>query len=162
MLYADLDFKSRLGGSRVLEVIQCNIRVKGRTVLDDELFLVTSEHSQQVDVYKESRDHRYELTRHIKVAEMVDPWSLVSSHRHRCLYISDWSAKVVHRIDVGSGSCSKWSVEGKPMSLSVTRDDNNVLVTLCWVKRLEEYRTRGQLVTEIRLDESIDGVFHSV
>jgi len=115
-----------------------------------------------VNVY-ESRDIKYTLTRHIPVTDMKSPVSLVSCDTHHCLYISEWSQPfVVHRINVENSYCSKWSVSDKPSGLSVTRNTNNVLVTLRHAKRIEEYTTDGQLVRQVTLDESIDYVCHTV
>jgi len=69
---------------------------------------------------------------------------------------------VVYRIDVRNSSCSKWSVSGRPYGLSVTRKNNNVLVTLCSAKIIAEHTTDGQLIREIKLDKSVDYVLHSV
>jgi len=86
---------------------------------------------------------------------MKSPWSLATCDRHQCLYVSDDGTQpyVVHRIDVRNSSCSKWSVSAVPHGLSVTRD-SNVLVTLCSANIIAEHKTDGQLIREIKLDNS--------
>jgi len=53
-------------------------------------------------------------------------------------------------------------VSDEPRGLSVTRKNNNVLVTLYGAKIIAEHRTDGELIREIKLDDSVDYVWHSV
>jgi hypothetical protein len=147
-------------GVQLQQVIDRSTGVRALTILNNELFVITDKHSQQVNVY-ESRD-KFTLTRHIQVPDMKNPRSIAASDRHQCLYIGDTALPyVVHVIDVRNSSYNKWSLSAEPYGVSVT-SDNNVLVTLYRAKVLEEYTTDGALIRQIKLDDSIDGVHHSV
>ena len=125
------DFSRTIESCQLQQSIHCGSSVQGVTLLNNELFVVTAAHSQQVNVY-ESRLNKFKLTSHIRVPNMKNPLSLASSDRHQCLYISDNAQPYfIHRIDVRDSSCSWWSVSEEPYGLSVTRD-SSVLVTL-WI-----------------------------
>ena len=117
-VHVAVDFYRSLNTSKLLEIVNLEGTAVGVTVLNNELFVVMW-YSKQVNVY-ESRDNNFTLTRQIQVTNLTNPYSLVSSDVHQCLYISD-AAKpyVVHRIDVRNSSCSKWSVSAHPNTRAV-------------------------------------------
>ena len=132
---------------------------KALGVLNGELFVTSN---KRLNVYT-SRDGSFTLSRHIPVDDLKNPGSPASCERYQCLYISDDEEPyTVHRVDAKNNSCSKWSLSGKPSGLSVTRNNNNVLVSLFRAETIQEYTTKGQLVREIKLNDSVDYLFHSV
>ena len=85
---------------------------------------------------------------------MKYPWSLAACPFNNSLYISDNELKHIHRVKLSSSSVSKWSVGDSPWGLSLTRN-HHLLVTLMSCKRILEYTTRGDVMSEINLDVSI-------
>jgi len=144
---------------KIVDVINSDGMVCAMTVLGGQLFVVCYKQSK-VDVYNR-HDNRYVLFRHIQVADMKNPLDLVSCERNQCLYVSDMTLALIHKINVQNDSCSKWKVNGRPRGLSVTRS-SNVLVTLWDVNRIEEYTTDGSLIRQINLDVSIDHPWHCI
>jgi len=90
---------------------------------------------------------------------------ITSCVRHKCLYLSDYENRCIHRYELASSATSKWSVPGKPRGLSVT-PSGNLLVACYGVyephKLVELSVVSGQRVREIALQRDIRRSCHSV
>ena len=87
---------------------------------------------------------------------------MTSCVRHRCLYACDYGNTCVHRYDLASSAMSKWSVPGRPVSLSVT-PSANLLVTCRFPNKLVELSAdSGQCVRAIALQSDIYWPRHAV
>jgi len=132
------------------------------TSVDDKLFMLLAEDSNQVAVYS---INDYQLLRHLHLPGLK-PYhnnDLTSCVRHKCLYVSDYNDKYILRYDWARRSItSKWSVRHPPLGLSVT-PGGNLLVT-CWQpnKLLELSADNGQCVREIALQSGIEDLWHGV
>jgi len=90
--------------------------------------------------------NNFSLIRNLTITGSMNLADIVASAQHNSLYIS---------------AISKWNVGEKLYGLSLTKDDN-VLVSLFYDKQLQEYTPEGSLVEKIILDNSIEGLWHSV
>ena len=136
--------------ARVITKIETKDCVLGVTSVDDELFVLLVRDDDQVAVYS---INDYQLLRHLNVPgfKPYNNFDITSCIRHKCLYMSDWHSKCIHRYDLASSATSKWSVPGKPCGLSVTLS-GNLLVTCSEPNKLVELSAdSGQCVREITL-----------
>ena len=125
--------------------------VRGVTVLFDQIFVLRLG-TQEVEVYD---SNTLNLTSRLPVDELVSPWDLASCSKFRCLYISGWFGRVIHRVELG-GATTRWEVNDASYGLSVTPDpDFHVLVTCGAARKLKEFTTNGTLVREILLHEDL-------
>ena len=108
--------------------------VLGVTSVDDELFVLLGRNNNQVAVYS---INDYQLLRHLNVPDVNgrNLRDMTSCVRHKCLYMSDYDNKCIHRYDLASSATSKSSLPGKPCGLSVT-PSCNLLVTCQWPHKL--------------------------
>jgi len=147
--------------ARVLKTISTgDDGVVGMTSVDDELFVLLHRNSDQVAVYS---INDYRLLRHLSLPGLKRNISdLTSCVRHRCLYMSDYHNKCVHRYDLAGSAMSKWSVPCIPCGLSVTPSCN--LFVACRVphKLVELSADSGQCVREIALQSGIECPWHAV
>ena len=90
---------------------------------------------------------------------MKQALGLAACKQNNCLYISDYTSKCIHRVDLSNSSCSKWSLNGVPGGVSLTRAFN-LFVTL--PQSIKEYTTSGSLIRSIKLDVSIDYPQHAI
>ena len=148
--------------ARVIKKIKYeNENVLGVTSVDDELFVLLKRNNNQVAVYS---INDYQLLRHLNVPGFMPyPFSdMTSCVRRKCLYMSDWHSKCIHRYDLASSATSKWSVPSKPCGLSVTLS-GNLLVTCSEPNKLVELTAdSGRCVREIALRADIESLCHSV
>jgi len=137
-------------------------RVRGVTSVDDELFVLQKQDDSevpdqhQVAVY--SLDD-YQLLRRLTVPEyMSDIYSdITSCKQHRCVYMSDYMFRCIHRYDVASSATSKLLVPSRPYGLSVVTASCNLLVACCDPNKLLEMRADTHAcVREIALQSDID------
>ena len=143
------------------EISAGDVGVLGVTTVDDELFVLLHQESDQVTVYS---INDYQLVRHLNLPGFKpDPFSdLTSCVRYRCLYMSDCANKCIDIYDLVSSAISKWPVPGKPYGLSVT-PSCNLLVTCQEPNKLVELSAEsGQCVHEIRLQSDIVGPYHGI
>jgi hypothetical protein len=129
----------------------------GIATLNGHLFLVRNG-ATEVEVYDSAK---FTLMRRVSVLGMTNPRCLAACQRYNCLYTSDFAVKIVHRVDLSNDVVTKWQLEESAYSLSVTRN-YNLLVTLLFSKKLQEYTTQGRLVREINLEVSIEGPSNSI
>ena len=104
----------------------------------------------------EVRDREtFDVTKKINVPGLTYARGVAACQRHNCLYVSDYDKKLIHRVDLDSKAITKWAVNGEPLGLSITRN-HNLIITLFKTNTIAEYTTQGDLVREIKLDDSID------
>ena len=147
--------------ARVIKTLSTgNVPVVGVTSVDDELFVLLDRDSDQVAVFS---INDYRLLRHFNLYGLErGSDNLKSCVRHRCLYMSDYHNRRVHRYDLASSAMSKWSVPGPPYGLSVT-PSCNLLVTCSEPNKLVELSAdSGQCVREIALQSDIKDPWHAV
>jgi len=145
----------------IITILTGDDDVLGVTLVDDELFVLLDRDSDQVAVYSVND---YRLLRHLSLYGVRPSCNndLTSCVRHRCLYASDYDNKCVHRYHLASSAMSKWSVPGRPVSLSVT-PSCNLLVTCSKPNKLVELSAdSGQCVREITLQSGIQDPCHAV
>jgi DNA-binding beta-propeller fold protein YncE len=140
-------------------------------MLNDNLFVIRRHTRRHIEVY----DARtFALRRRVPVAGLGSvSWGLASCAADKCLYVSDWSNRAVHRVVVTAAildgfwrrlarpKLRRWRIDaGNPLGLSVNRL-NNVIVA-CW-SSVSEYTTRGSPVRTISLQpERVDWIQHAV
>lgn len=150
-------------------------RVCGVTSVDDELFvLLPAKDSNQVAVYS-INDYRLRRHLHLPGLKPDDLRDLTSCVRRRCLYMSDYDHKCIHRYDLARNITSKWTVRAHPRGLSVT-PGCNLLVTCREPNKLFELSadsdspvglllvllTQNVCVREIALQSDIQWLRHGV
>jgi len=86
---------------------------------------------------------------------------IVASEEYNCLYISDIGLNSVHQYNLSNNVITKWPVGGTLYGLSLTKNDN-VLVSLFYDKQLHEYTPDGHLVENVSLENSFEGIWHSI
>ena len=130
--------------------------VVGVTCLGDEVFALR-DGKAEVDVYDVKT-----LTqlRQIPVSGLVYPQDIASCAINNWLYICDHNGKRVYRVEP-KGSSTNWTVDGNPLSLSITAK-SNVLVTFLAKSKLAEFTPDGQLIREISLQQCAPKPTHSI
>ena len=139
---------------------------------DDELFVLLFSDNNQVAVYS---INDYQLLRHLNVPGLKRDYSndMTSCVRHKCLYMSDFANRCIHRYDLTNSSAfttrgpvstrrSKWQVPDHPCGLSIT-PTCNLLVTCREPNKLVELSAgSGRCVREIALQSDIVCPRHGV
>jgi len=143
------------------------------TSVNDELFVLLWRKVDQVAVYS---INDYQLLRLLSVPGLkrCNDNDMTSCVRHKCLYMSDFDHRCMHRYDlnskfsavrkpIGRSHISRWPVPGSPGGLSVT-PSCNLLVTCRGEpsKLVELSADSGQCVREITLQPDIVHPCHSV
>jgi len=134
--------------------------VLGMTSVDDELFVLLDQDSDQVAVYS-INDYRPLTPLNLPELERHRYNDITSCVRQKCLYLSDFGSACILKYDLASAACTdRWNVErGTARSLSATLG-GNVLAT-CWRRpdnELIELRaTDGQIVRRVALQSGIAG-----
>ena len=132
------------------------------TSVDDELFVLLRCTDNQVAVYS---INDYQLLRHLNLTKFkpdgLNDITSMSCVRYKCLYLSDYNNKCIHRHDLASSATDKWAVSDKPCGLSIT-PSGNLLVTCQSKAKLVEYADSGQCLREIVLHKDIEAPRHSV
>jgi len=143
------------------KILTGGVRVLGVTSVDDKLFVLLEQNTNQVEVYS---INNYQLLSHLNIhvpGYKPDGASdITSCVQRRCLYMCHYGNHCIHRYDLSGRDSSKWSVDGAPRGLSVT-PRCNLLVT-CLNKLVELSGDSGQRVREITLQAGINWLWHSV
>jgi hypothetical protein len=136
--------------------------VMGIAVLDDELFVRFDRNQNgkaqtSVAVYNALT---YKPKQSLRVPGLGDVTDMTSCRRFHCLYITDDTNWLVHKIE-NRKVVGKWSVGANPEGLSINCA-HNVLVT-CYDKgTVKEFTTYGNFVREINLQRDIVHPWHTV
>jgi len=140
------------------------VLVRGVTSVDYELFLLLKRHVNQVAVYSTS-DYQLHVLRHLNVPvyEPNDYCDITSCVRRKCLYMSDYDNRCIHRYALSSSATSKWPLSFEPLGLSVT-PNGNLLVACDRHRKLVELSAESiAQVREISLQPwYIKGPWHGV
>ena len=132
--------------------------VQGITSSNDELYVVTSE-SPDIDVYDiDTFAHR----RKIRVKGLVCGWDIVA--HANVLYVGEWNAKLIHRIQLSDETSSHWSVNGEYLRMSINKK-GNIVVSCYDINKIVEYTPTGSCVREIQVDAidgTINGLLHAI
>jgi len=140
------------------------------TSVDDELFVLLDDRDDnQIAVYS---INDYRLLRHLNLPGLKTHGGndMTSCVRHKCLYVSDYCNRCIHRHNLAvtglwtwiMSVTRKWSVSGSPCGLSVT-PSCNLLVTCQYPNKLVELSVdSGQCVREITLQSDIEWPWHAV
>jgi len=132
------------------------------TLLDEQLFIMRSR-SPHVDVYDAT-------TCTFKGRIMIPglgisnggPLGLAVCAVYQCIYASDLTLNMIHRVDLTEGNAVKeWSVGTGPRGLSVNHR-HNVVVVCSDCRKIQEYTTHGTLVREIDLKNAVTEPWHAV
>ena len=136
----------------VTHVIPGRAPVTGVTSLGNDVFVVRF-HSPQVEVYGAET---FTLQRRLPVLGLGGSYGLAACATNKCLYASDYSHDLVHRVDLsGSNAVTQWSVGRGPVGLTVS-NDKNVLVVIGRERKLQKFTTHGTQLQTIQLQPDIE------
>lgn len=135
--------------------------VRGLTILDEELFVVTEECSE-IEVFGSTK---FNSIRQWKQKELVNPKDIVSCSRNKCLYIFDCKdqckSNEIFRIEPNGEVIKKWSTgDDWGESMSVTRE-GNIILALYKISRLLIYSPDGKC-EKIDLPSEICNPLHAM
>jgi len=91
--------------------------VQGVTSLDNRLYVLRDQTSDQIEVYDMQTDH---LLRQFSVPGLRNMSDMTACSYHVCIYIAGYTDKCVHRVAVSRNDVTKWSVDDAARGLSVT------------------------------------------
>jgi DNA-binding beta-propeller fold protein YncE len=138
--------------------------VVGLTTLNNELYVrrQTSPYDEKDndDIITIYDTQTYRVQRLLKIPHLAAVEDMTSCKRHQCIYISDFTNKVVHRVE-NKNAITQWPVNDVPYGLSVN-SVHNVIVTCHLVGKIKEFTTDGKLIREIRLQADIVNPWHAV
>ena len=109
-------------------------------IWNDKLYLLVP-YSSDIRVYN-AEPFAYERT--ITVRGMKDPYDIVADRN--ILYVSEYEAKLIHRIQLPDENMSNWTVDGKWLRLSIAKNGN---VIVAYSHKILEYTSFGISVREI-------------
>ena len=66
----------------------------------------------------------------IKIEGMKDPWDISASKVSRSMFLSDPGNRCLWRVQMSGRGISRWEMNGKPESLSITSSDELIVVVL--------------------------------
>ena len=133
--------------------------VWGVTSLADEVYLLRKKERDQVEVYDVIT---YRLQRTLTLPDIPGFTDMTSCEHYRCLYIANYIADSIHRLDVGlHGAAAEWPVNDSPRGLSVNAA-HNVLVTCIDVRKIKEFSSHGDLVRELTVPDDVVNPWHAI
>ena len=142
----------------VTHLIPGRAPVSGVTSLGNYVFVVRHG-SQQVSVYDSVT---FTLQRRLPVVGLGESYGLAACASNKCLYASDYSHDLVHRVDLsGSNAVTQWSVGRGPAGLTVS-NDKNVLVVIGRERKLQKFTTHGSLLRTIQLQPDIESPMQAI
>jgi len=148
-----------------------DVGVLGVTSVDDRLFMLLHQDDNQVAVYS---INDYQLLRHLNLRGLKKHKfnDLTSCVLRRCLYMSDYDSRCVHRYDLASTArgairrlgniTTKWTVPSNPCGLSITPSCNPLVICKDPNKLVELSAESGQCVREMALQSDIRYPYHGV
>jgi len=131
--------------------------VCGVTLLAGDIYLLREKDRDQVEVYDVTT---YRLQRRLTVPYAGEFIDMTSCEHNHCVYISDYSGKCVHRLDV-QGAVTQWAVNDRPCSLSVNAAQY-VLITCRWVRKIKEFSSHGDLLRKLTLPDDVIRPWHAI
>jgi len=136
--------------------------VYGLAVLDKKLYVFRRRQTDQIYVY-DTKDYKLHNTITVEGIAPNCYNDLTECQSEHCLFLSDHNAKCIHKVDVASGTVSKFvDVPHPPKGLSITPDGGHLLVT-CNPNRLVEFDVKtGAKVCEVQLRLDINWPKHAM
>jgi len=131
--------------------------VRGVTLLAGEIYLLREKERDQVDVY-DVITYRLQRRRTLPNAHWFT--DMTSCEHNRCVYIGDFIADCVHRLDV-QGAVTRWAVSDTHRGLSVNAA-HNVLVACIAVLKIKEFSSHGDLLRELTLPDDVFWPWHAI
>ena len=132
--------------------------VMGVTSLGDEVFVLRSKETNEVEVYDVIT---YRLQRTLTLPNARGFADMTSCEHYHCVYIADHIVMCIHRVDVQGGATTQWAVNDEPESLSVTKA-HNVLVTCHVVRKIKEFSSHGDLLREMTFPDEVSSPWHAM
>ena len=143
---------------QVVHTLPEGLPVYGVTTLGEHVYVLRPKGGvDQVEVYDVIT---YRLQRCMTVPNAQAFTDMTSCEHFLCLYISDYIAKCVHRLDL-EGNATKWPVSDEPWGLSVNAD-HNLIVTCDQVGKIKEFSSHGNLLREVRLPDDMCKPWHAI
>lgn len=143
--------KARTISPKLKTVLHKGGNVVGVTSLGSQLFVVRYNAEQTIEVYDTAT---FQVRRNIPVSGLIHAYGLASCAVNNCLYASNCSKNIVHKIhlpdSVGAKKSLWWPVGLYPTGLFVN-GATNVLITCVIDRKIQEYTTGGSLVREVDL-----------
>ena len=146
-------------GSCLIDIVPGTERVYGVTTLQSNLFLLRA---NGIDVHTTTSDYSL-LCRMPLTGLRGHEWNdLTSSTLHKSLYASDYVEQRILVVGLG-GSVRQWMVQDCPCGVSVTPDDDALLVTCTFSRQLRELSLdRGDWLRCVKLCPDIQRPLHAV
>jgi len=131
----------------------------GVTSLGEEIYLLRAKYGGRdaVEVYDVIS---YRFLRCLTVPNASGFIDMTSCANLLCLYISDWSVKCIHRLDL-HGNAEQWPVSDRPEGLSVNAN-HNLIVTCDEVRKIKEFSPRGELLRDVILPDDVTHPLHAI
>lgn len=130
--------------------------IYGLAILAEEIFVVR-ESSTIVEVYDRATHIQ---ARKLNLKQFGAPWDIASCNSGKCLYIFDYYAKQILKVDPCEHEelkC-KWSTGTDYGLLSVTKK-TNILLSVQYKNKISEYSPTGTLLREIQSPQVL-GLLH--
>jgi len=143
----------------MIDIVPGTERVYGVTTLEHNLYVLRA---NCIDVHATTSD--YSLLCHISLHGLKGhEWNdLTSSALHKSLYASDYAEQRILVVGLG-GSVRQWMVQDCPCGVSVTPDDDALLVTCAISRELRELSLdRGDWLRCVKLCPDIQRPLHAV
>ena len=143
---------------QVVHTLPEGLPVYGVTTLGEQLYVLRPKGgADQVEVYDVIS---YRLQRYLTVPHARSFTDMTSCEHFLCLYISDYIAQSVHRLDL-EGNATKWPVSDEPWGLSVNAH-HSLVVTCDQVGKIKEFGTHGNLLRVVILPDDVSGPWHAI
>jgi len=133
-------------------------RVRGVTLLADEVYVLREKERDQVEVYDVINNYR--LQRRLTVPNIRGFVDMTSCEHYRCVYIASHNDYCIYGLNV-NGAGSWWCVKDKPAGVSMNAA-HNVLVTCCDVRKIKEFSSHGDLLRELTLPDDVINLCHAI
>jgi len=92
------------------------VRAVGLACLDDELFVLRDRWVNQIEVYSTKTSEDYHRLRQFSLLKLQTHScnDMTACARHRCLYVSDWTNKCVHKSSPDGKVEAPWPISDHP------------------------------------------------
>jgi len=142
---------------QVVHTLPEGLSVIGVTSLAGEIYVLRWKVRDAVKVYDVIT---YRLQRCLTVRNARRFHDMTSCEHYCCIYISDWIAECIHRLDA-QGAATQWPVNDRPSGLSVNAQ-HNLLVTCRVARKIKEFTTDGHIVRTVCPPGDVINPWHTV
>ena len=101
--------------------------VGGVTWLENKIYVVCRK-SNKVHVFQDQEPFDEVEEERIQIEGMADPWDISASQVSRTIFISDNDNRCLWKVHVPDGTLSRWEMDGRPETLSITPSDELLVV----------------------------------